>query len=129
MKAKPIPDGFHTVTPYLHVQEVPRLIEFLKRAFGAKEVGVSKMPDGTILNARLRIGDSMIELSEARGDFKQMPCAIHLYLDDVDATYRQAIQAGGTSVMEPTDQSYGDRDAFVRDPAGNHWYIAKHIKD
>src|SRR5437867_11136730 len=123
MKVNPIPQGFHAITPYLHVEDVPNLIGFLTHAFGAKELYNSKLPNGTVINARLQIGDSVIEMSEVRGDFKPMPCAIHLYVEDADAVYKKAVEVGATSVMEPSNQFYGDREAFIIDPCGNHWYI------
>lgn len=101
---------------------------FLTHAFGAKTVQASKLDDGTILNAQMKIGDSMIELSEVRGDFQPMPCAIHLYVEDADAVYQKAVEVGAMSVMEPSTQFYGDRESFVIDPNGNHWYIATRVE-
>ena len=129
MKVDPIPEGFHSITPYLHVQDVPNLIGFLKHAFGAVVVHSSRLADGTIINARLRIGDSVIEISEVRGNFQPMPCAIHLYVEDADAVYKHAVEVGAMSVMEPSTQFYGDREAFVIDPCGNHWYIATRVEE
>jgi PhnB protein len=129
MKVNPIPEGFHTITPYLHVEDVSNLMGFLKHAFDAKTVKSSKLADGTVINAQLKIGDSMIELSEVRGDFQPMPCAMHLYVNDVDAAYKKAVEVGAMSIMEPTNQFYGDREAFVIDPSGNHWYIATRIEN
>jgi uncharacterized glyoxalase superfamily protein PhnB len=86
-------------------------------------------PDGTIMHAEVRIGDSPVMMGEARGEHKPMPGSIYLYVDDTDATYRRALQAGATSLMEPADQFYGDRSASVVDPVGNHWFIATHIED
>jgi PhnB protein len=123
---KPIPEGFHTVTPYLQVDGAARLIEFLQDAFGADQIRKVPMPDGTIMHAELRVGDSMIELGDAGGQHKAMPASIHLYVDDADAVYERAVRAGGVSVHEPVDQFYGDREAAVRDPVGNDWYIATH---
>ena len=105
---KPIPDGYHTVTPYLIVEGASLLIEFLKEAFDAQ---------GTIMHAEVRIGDSVVMLSDVMGVCKPMPTAIYLYVDDVDATYQRALQAGATSVMEPANQFYGDRLGRVKDPA------------
>jgi uncharacterized glyoxalase superfamily protein PhnB len=129
MNVAPIPEGFHTITPYLHVHDVPNLIGFLTHGFGAKLLHSSKLADGTIINARVQIGDSVIEMSEVRGDFQPMPCAIHLYVEDADAVYKQAVEVGALSVMEPSTQFYGDREAFVIDPCGNHWYIATRIEN
>ena len=129
MNVNPIPEGFHTITPYLHVEDVSNLMGFLKHAFDAEILKSSKLADGTVINAQLKIGDSIIELSKVRGDFQPMPCAMHLYIKDVDAVYKKAVEVGAISVMEPTDQFYGDREAFVIDPGGNHWYIATRIEN
>jgi PhnB protein len=129
-KVKPIPEGFHTVTPYLVVEGAARLLEFLKRAFGAQELEPpSTRPDGTILHAAVRIGDSPVMLAEASEPWKPMPTGIYLYVEDTDATYRRALEAGGTSLMEPADQFYGDRNAGVKDPSGNFWWISTHVED
>jgi PhnB protein len=129
MAVKPIPDGYHSVTPYLVVQGVPTLIDFLKQAFDAQETMRMPRPDGAIMHAEVRIGDSAVMMGEAMGEFKPMAGSIHLYVEDTDATYQRALQAGATSVMEPVDQFYGDRSAGVKDPVGNHWWIATHIED
>jgi PhnB protein len=129
MAVKPIPEGYHSVTPYLVVREVPKLLDFLKQAFNAQEIMRMPAPDGSIMHAEVRIGDSAIMMGEARGEHKPMPGSIYLYVNDVDATYKRAIQAGATSQMEPANQFYGDRHANVIDPVGNHWFIATHIED
>ena len=129
MAVNPIPEGFHNVTPYLVVREVPKLLDFLKQVFKAQEIMRMPTPDGTIMHAEVRIGDSPIMMGEARGEHKPMPGSIYLYVDDTDATYQRALQAGGTSLMEPANQFYGDRGASVVDPVGNHWFIATHIED
>jgi PhnB protein len=127
---KPIPRGFHSVTPYLHVQGAARFIDFLTQAFEAKEIGERTTgSDGAVLHAEVRIGDSLIETSDARGEHKPMPTAIHLYVNDADAVYKRALQAGATSMREPVDQPYGDREASLMDPFGNHWYVATHTRD
>lgn len=129
MPVKPVPDGYHTVTPYLIVPGAAKLIEFMKQAFGAKETERMPQPDGTIMHAEVRIGDSVVMLADAGGQFKPRPAAIHLYVNDADATYKRALQAGATSLREPADQFYGDRSAGVADPVGNHWWIATHKED
>jgi PhnB protein len=129
VEIKSIPDGYHTVTPYLVVQGAAVLIEFLKQAFEAVEIRFTLHPEGSIMNAEVRIGDSVVMVSEARGEFKPMPSSIYLYVENTDATYKRALQAGGTSMMEPEDQFYGDRNAGVKDPTGNHWWIATHQED
>lgn len=124
-----IPQGLRTVTPYLHPKGTGRMVEFLKQAFDAEEVERDESPDGTIMHAKIRIGDSILEMGEAHGEFGPMPTTIHLYVNDTDGFYRRALQAGGTSIVSPADTPYGDRSAAVIDPSGNHWYIATHIRD
>ena len=128
MTVKPIPEGYHTVTPYLIVSGAETLIEFLSQAFAAKEIRRTLHPEGCIMNAELKIGDSIIMMSEARGKMKPMPSFIYLYVENTDATYENAIKAGATSTMEPKE-FYGDRSAGVKDPTGNHWWIATHQED
>ena len=129
MAVDPIPNGLHTVTPYLTLSGVARLIDFLKEAFDAKEMHRSTRPDGTIMHAQVRIGDSTIMMGEIWGDFQAKTAALYLYVPDTDALYRRAVAAGATSIMEPMDMFYGDRNAGVRDFAGNEWWIATHIED
>jgi len=129
MAVKPIPEGYHTVTPYVVVPGVAKLIDFLKQAFDAKELHRMAGPDGRIMHAEVRIGDSPVMLGEPMGEWKAMPCAVYLYVEDTDAVYNSALRAGGTSMMEPADQFYGDRNAGVKDPAGNLWWIATHLED
>ena len=129
MAVNRIPQGFHNVTPYLVVREVPKLLDFLKQAFNAQEIMRMPQPDGTIMHAEVRLSDSIIMMGEARGEHKPMPGSIYLYVDDTDAAYKRALQAGAISQMEPADQFYGDRHASVVDPVGNHWFIATHIED
>jgi PhnB protein len=127
---KSIPDGYHTVTPYLLVQGADKLIDFVKKAFDAKETDRYSMPDGSVGHAEIRLGDSVIMLSEAMGEeYKPMTAGIHLYVENCDTTYQRALNAGATSTMQPTDQFYGDRSAGVKDPFGNHWWIATHKED
>jgi PhnB protein len=129
MAVKPIPDGYHSLTPYLVVPDAAGLVEFLKRAFDGKEVTCMKRPDGTVGHAEVRLGDSLVMISQARGEWQPMPTALYFYVPDVDATYRRALQAGATSLMEPADQFYGDRNGGVKDPAGNSWWIATRKED
>jgi PhnB protein len=129
MAVKPIPDGYHTVTPYLTVQGVPKLIDFLKQAFEAREIECMAQPDGTVRHAEVRIGDSVVMMGEARGEQAPMPSAMYLYVNDTDAVYKRALRAGATSLREPADQFYGDRSAGVKDPSGNYWWIATHQED
>ncbi len=129
MPVKPIPDGFHAVTPYLVVKGVPKLIEFLEQAFDAVTEMATRRPDGTIAHATLRIGGSPIMMGEANDQWPAMPASIYLYMPDTDKAFRRALLAGATTVMEPCDQFYGDRNGGVRDFAGNLWWISTHIED
>ena len=128
-KATPIPKGYHTVTPVLTVHGAADLIEFLKLAFDAQETYRLPGPDGKVMHAEVKIGDSMVMVGEATDQCKPMPATIALYVEDADAWYKRALQAGATSVREPSDQFYGDRSAGVKDSAGNHWWIHTHIED
>ena len=126
---KSVPEGYHTITPHLIVQGAPKLLDFLKQAFDAKEKYSLTGPDGAIMHAEVKIGDSMVMIGEAMGEWKAMPASIALYTDNADAIYKRALEAGATSIREPADQFYGDRSGGVKDPAGNHWWIATHIED
>ena len=124
-KAVPyIREGFHTITPYILVGGAAKFIEFMKEAFGAEERGRVPMPNGKIMHAEVKVGDSMIELSDGNEQYGPSPVALHYYVDDADATYARAIEAGAISTHAPVDQPYGDREAGVKDPFGNSWFIA-----
>jgi PhnB protein len=130
MNVKPIPDGYHAVTPYLVVKSAEKLIDFLKNAFGAKEIERMSMPDGSIGHAEVRIDDSIIMMGDSREEtWKAMPSSLYLYVTDCDSAYKSALEAGAISLMEPKDQFYGDRSCGVKDPVGNHWFIATHRED
>lgn len=129
MAVKPIPDAYHAVTPILIVRGASKLIEFLKRAFGAEEVRRFTLPDGSISHAEVRIADSMVMMADAGGEFGPMPARIQLYVRDIDATFERALEAGATSLREPADQFYGDRSGGVKDEFGNQWWIATHKED
>lgn len=121
-RVSPVPDGYHTVTPYLTVKGVAGLIDFLKQAFDAVETERLPGPDGKVGHAEVRIGDSVVMMGEAPGE--PMPAMLYLYVADADASYKRALEAGATSLMEPADQFYGDRSGGVKDPFGNCWYVA-----
>jgi uncharacterized glyoxalase superfamily protein PhnB len=129
MAVKPVPDQYHSITPYLMAPGTSRLIEFLEKAFDAVETERVMRPDGVVMHAEVRIGDSMVMLSDGGGEWKPMPTVLYLYVPDADATYRRALGAGATSVQEPTTQFYGDRHGGVRDPSGNLWWIATRVED
>jgi PhnB protein len=121
------PAGLRAVTPYLHPRGAENLIDFLKNAFGAEEAARFQSPDGVIQNAKVGIGDSVIEMGEAHGEWQPMPAAIYVYVEDVDALYQRALRAGAISMQPPANQPYGDRTAHVQDPHGNVWYLATHV--
>jgi uncharacterized glyoxalase superfamily protein PhnB len=130
MAVKPIPDGFHTVTPYLIVRGAAKEIDFLKKAFGAElAFEPMKRPDGLIMHAEVKIGDSRVMLGDASERAQPTQSMLHLYVPNVDAVFQRAVSAGGVSSMEPMDQFYGDRTGSVKDPSGNTWYIATHKED
>src|SRR5947209_15985686 len=112
-------EGAPTVQPYLHPRRAEPVIHFLVQAFGATETGRATSPEGAILHTTIRIGDAALEMTEAGGPYQPMPSTFYLYLPDVDAVYRRALQAGATSTSEAADQSYGDRTASVKDAFGN----------
>ena len=122
----PIREGFHTITPYLHPRSADRLIAFLTEAFGAELIVRVPRPDGSVMHAQLRIGDSMIEMGEPQGPYEVMPSAIHLYVPNADAVYQSALRAGAVSLQPMIEQAYGDWEGCVRDPENNNWYIATH---
>jgi len=119
---KSIPEGWHSVTPRLVSHDPSKLVEFLSQAFGATGDFHQDMP------AQIRIGDSIVMVSGV-GVRDAMPAFLYLYVDDVDATYRSSIEAGGQSLEEPQDMPYGDRRCMVKDPGGNTWQIATHNEE
>jgi PhnB protein len=130
MAVKPIPEGYHTVTPYLTVRNAPKVIEFLKQAFGAKlSHEAIKRPDGSIMHAQVTIGDSPVMIAEENEMAKATVSSLYVYVPDVDSVYQRAIKAGGITVMEPMDMFYGDRSGGVKDPSGNSWFLATHKED
>ncbi len=127
-QVKFIPDGYHTVTPYLPVAKLKQLIQFLERAFDA-EAQVMPGPDGEPRHAEIKLGTSRLMAGQAQGEHQAMPQQLYLYLPDVDATYARCLAAGATALSPPSTQFYGDRHAAVIDSNGNHWWIATHVED
>jgi PhnB protein len=119
---KPIPEGWHSVTPRLVVPDAAMLVEFLKQAFGATGDFRADIP------SVIRIGDSLVMVSSV-GPRDAMPAFLYLYVDDIDTTYQRALEAGAVSLEEPKDLPYGDRRGMVQDPCGNIWQIATHKED
>ena len=137
MPAKPIPEGYHTATPYLIVKGAASAIEFYKKAFGATELLRLAAPDGKLGHAEIKIGDSPIMLADEVPEMKYLgpeslggtPVAMLLYVDDVDTRFSQAIAAGANEVRPVKDQLYGDRSGTLQDPFGHLWTIATHVED
>ena len=138
-KVKAIPEGWHSLTAYISVKGAVEAIEFYKNAFGAKETGRLTMPDGSIGHAELEIGDSKIMLAEENEQWGNLspqtiggtPVSLCIYVEDVDAVFAKALQAGAkvTGEMVVKDQFYGDRTGGITDPFGHQWSIMTHIED
>lgn len=136
-KAKPIPDGYHSVSPYLVCRNAGAAIEFYKKALGAQELFRMPGPGGMIMHAEIKIGDSVVMLCEENPDFgTTSPQAlggtavnIFIYTESVDSLFDQAIKAGATTLMPPTDMFWGDRYSKLSDPFGHQWSIATHVED
>jgi PhnB protein len=137
MSVKPIPEGYHSITPYLTVRDASRAIEFYKQAFGATERGVMKGPDGKVMHAELMIGDSIIMLGDEYPHFGSLsPQAIggsasglHIYVENVDSAFDRAVKAGAAVEMPVSDMFWGDRYGKLKDPFGHKWSIATHKAD
>lgn len=134
---KPIPEGMHTVTPHLVCAGAAQAIEFYKQAFGAEELSRMPGPDGKLMHAEVRIGDSVIMLVDENPEYgsigpialKGSPVTLHLYVENVDAVYERALAAGAIGSMPPADMFWGDRYGQVSDPFGHSWSIATHMRD
>jgi len=124
-----IPEGLRNANVYLHPRGADKLIEFMKQALGAEEQARFAGPEGSIVHARVKVGDSVVEMGEAHGPYQPMPTTFYLYVEDCDALYQRALRAGASSVAEPVDQHYGDRNCAVKDPFDNVWYLATYVKD
>lgn len=139
MKAKPIPEGYNSLTPYITVNGAKEAIEFYKKAFGAKEIGRITMADGTIGHCELAIGDSKIMLAEENkqwGNISPLTMGgttvyLSLYVENVDSVFSKALKAGAKVLgdMEPNDQFHGDRSGSLTDPFGHRWTIMTRIED
>jgi uncharacterized glyoxalase superfamily protein PhnB len=137
MSVKAKPDGYHTLTPYMTVRDAARAIEFYKQAFGATEKGVAKGPDGKIMHAELRIGDSVFMLADEFPEFGSLSpqstggsgMGLHIYTEDVDSAFDRAVKAGAQVDMPVSDMFWGDRYGKLSDPFGHKWSIATHKRD
>jgi uncharacterized glyoxalase superfamily protein PhnB len=137
MSAQAIPKGYHTITPFMTVRDAARAIEFYKQAFGAKEKGVMKGPEGKVMHAELVIGDSIIMLADEFPEFGSLSpqstggsgTGLHIYIEDVDSAFDRAVKAGATVEMPVADMFWGDRYGKLRDPFGHKWSIGTHKAD
>lgn len=136
-KVKPIPEGYHTVTPYLYIQGAAQALDFYKRAFNAKVLVRMDGPGGKLGHAEIQIGDSCIMLADEHPEVGALspqtvggaPFSVHLYVENSDKTFAQAIAAGATEVRPLKDQFYGDRSGSVKDPFGFTWFVSTHVRD
>ena len=136
-KVKPIPDGYHSVTPYISVKGAAAAIDFYKKAFGATEIMRMPAPGGLIGHAEFKIGNSILMIADETPDMGNKspdtlggtPITLLIYVENADAVFQQAVDAGAKAVREPADQFYGDRSAGVTDPFGHSWFIHTHIED
>jgi uncharacterized glyoxalase superfamily protein PhnB len=128
MSVKAQPDGYHAITPFVMVKGASQLIDFLKAAFGGMELSKVLTPDGGVMHAEVKLGDSIVMIGDPM-DGAPFPSNLYFYTADVDATYRAALSAGAESMRAPVDEFWGDRVAGVKDPTGNLWWIATHVED
>lgn len=137
MAVKFIPDGYHSITPYLSIKGAAKALEFYKQAFGATELLRMAMPDGGIGHAEIKIGDSVIMLADPcdqSGFYSPQKLggssvALHVYVENVDSQFAQAISAGAKAIKPVEDQFYGDRTGSLEDPFGHVWFLATHKED
>jgi PhnB protein len=123
------PTAYPSVIPYLVLSDADRELDFVKAVFGAKEMRVSRDPQGKIGHAEIRIGDSVVMLGQSSEQWPPSPAAIYVYVPDTDAAYERALKAGAASTWAPADQPYGDRNAGVKDSNGMQWWIATHLEN
>jgi PhnB protein len=137
MSTKPVPEGYHTITPYLHVPRAIDAMAFYEKAFGAKELMRLTMPDGSIGHAEMRIGDSAFMMADENQEWNNpspltlggTSAGLMIYVDNVDEVFAQAVAAGATVLQDVTDQFYGDRSGTISDPFGHKWTISTHVED
>jgi PhnB protein len=136
-KPQPIPPGFHTLTPHLIVRDAARAITFYEKAFGAQLLGKMLTPDGKVMHAAMKVGDSMLMLNDEFPEWGALSpvssggsgVTLHMYLENVDAAFQKAVSAGAEVKMPLMDQFWGDRYGIVADPFGHKWSLATHIRD
>ena len=120
---KPIPEGYHTVTPFLIAEKAPDFISFLEHAFGGDITYIMKTDEGQVMHSTVKIGDSLLMITDATDILRPKPTMLYLYVEDVDLLYKKAVNAGGISKREPLDEFYGDRSACIEDQWGNTWWM------
>ena len=125
----PVPEGYHTVTPYFTVADAGGFLDFLKQVFDAEETERVAGSDGRIRHAEARIGNSKVMIGEATEQWRGKPNAVYVYVADVDATYHRALAAGARTISQPTTHFYGDRSGGIEDSEGNTWWIASRVED
>jgi PhnB protein len=128
-EARTVPEGYHSINSFLIVQGAEKLIQFLQQTFDGKLEESVEGPDGRIAHAELTVGDSIIMMADATPKYAATAVHLYVYLENVDLTFKRALEAGASLVQEPADQFYGDRTAGVKDPTGNYWWIAQHVED
>jgi PhnB protein len=136
-KVKAIPEGYHSITPSIVVRDAPKALDFYRRAFDAKERMRMPGPDGKIMHAEIQIGDSLVMLNDEMPEMRSRspqslggsPVSFYVYVEDVDAAFKRAVDAGATPTMPLTDMFWGDRFGSVQDPFGHTWSLAQHVKD
>ena len=135
MAVKPIPENYHSVTPYLIVQGAAKAIDFYKKAFGATEIMRFPGPNNTIMHAEIKIGDSPIMLADEQANYRGpqayggSPVSLMVYVENVDKVFKQAVDSGAKSVRDVADQFYGDRVGTLTDPFGHTWTVGTHVED
>lgn len=129
MAVNPIPDGYHSVTPYLIVPDVDGMIDFLKDVFAAGERSRALDGEGNVMHAEVQVGDSIIMMAQSNDEYPPTRSMLHVYLEDVDGAYQRALASGATVIRELSDEFYGDRTGGVQGPFGNQWWLATHVED
>ena len=129
MNVSPIPAGHNAVSPYLVVKDVAKMIDFLITVFEGEKIEGFLKPDGSLMHGEVKIHDSVIMIGQAQPEWSPQTNMIHIYVEDVDATYEKALASGAQSIMPPADQFYGNRESGVTGPMGNSWWIATHKED
>jgi len=124
-----IPDGFHSITPFLVMEGADEFAEFVEKAFDGRVTSMVRTEDDHVMHASVQIGDSQVMFTDAMKNYPPATSKLYLYVEDSDAVYQQAIKSGGTSLREPTTEFYGDRAGGVKDAWGNEWWISTHVED